>query len=199
MKFILMALSVFCAINAQAQSVYIVDAAKAQPLAYRDADGSFRGCGIRVVFVSNVPTKNHVGDVSVNLYLNKRGEPFALSKAIYSMSINMTKETTTIVPIASYSMAGSNGKAIPMFDLRNANPSDGALLANNNWSDAIELLMDFYGSEPTQLGFTFKNEKVERIFAIRVSPMSKGEKDVFMNCMKSLTDKASQSGKSINL
>jgi hypothetical protein len=196
MKFILLAFSLICAVNAQAQNVYTVDVAKAQPLVYRDADGSFRGCGIRVVFISDVPTKNHVGDISINLYLDKKGDPFGLSKAIYSASKDMSKETTTNVPISSYSMAGSNGKGIKMLDLRSSNANDGALLANNSWGDAIDLLMDFYGSEPTQIGFVFKNEKVERIFALRVSAMSKDERAIFMACMKSLTEKSKKIDKS---
>jgi hypothetical protein len=183
----------------QAQNIYTVDIAKAQPLVYRDADGSYKGCGIRVVFITDVPTKNHLGDISMNLYLNKKGEPFGLSKAIYSVSKDMSKETTTNMPISSYSMAGSNGKGIKMLDLRSSNANDGALLANNSWGDAIDILMDFYGSEPTQIGFVFKNEKVERIFALRVSAMSKDERAIFMACMKSLTEKANQIDKSKKL
>ena len=83
-----------------------------------------------------------------------------------------------------------------MHDLRSSNANEGALLANNGWSEALDLLMDFYGSEPTQVGFTFKNEKVERIFALRVSPMNKDERGIFAACMKSLTEQAKQLEKS---
>lgn len=196
MKLIFVLISAMFSTCIQAQNIYTVDIAKAQPLVYRDADGSYKGCGIRVVFISDVPAKNHLGDVSMNLYLDKKGEPFGLSKAIYSFSKDMSKETTTKVPISAYSMAGSNGRGIKMLDLKSSNTNDGALLANNSWGDAIDLLMDFYGSEPTQVGFTFKNEKVERIFALRVSPMNKDERGIFMSCMKSLTEKAKQLEKS---
>ena len=67
-----------------AQTVYITSGAKNQVLVYRYASSGAEGCGIRTVFMTDVPKGNNMGDMSVNVFKNQKGEYIGLAKMIYA-------------------------------------------------------------------------------------------------------------------
>ncbi len=78
-------LVMFLVADGYSQNLHTIDIVESQPLIYRDKDGNYIGCGIRVVFATNTPTPLSFGDISVNLYISS-SKPIGLAKALFSDS-----------------------------------------------------------------------------------------------------------------
>lgn len=164
------------------QNLHIAGAVKAQPLIYRSDDGVHSGCGLRVVFFTKVPRPSSIADVSINLYNPKGGQPLGMAKALlsdYSDGVNKT------IPIDTFMMARATGQAVKLFDLKQSEDKD-ALLSRTSADDALDLIMDFLTSKPTEIGFKLKGEKTMRIIRVTVPSLEHGELQSFNTCFKQI-------------
>jgi hypothetical protein len=170
--------------SAYGQNLHIAGAVKAQPLIYRSDEGTHNGCGLRVVFTTNVPRTSSIADISINLYNPKGGKPLGMAKAMlsdYSEGANKT------IPIDSFMMAKTSGDAIKLFDLKQSEDKD-ALLSSTTADDALDLIMDFLTSKPTEIGFKLKGEKTMRIFRVTVPSLELEEVRSFNTCFKKIKE-----------
>lgn len=165
------------------QNLHTVDVSKSQPLVYRGKDGSYVGCGIRVVFATNVPTRTNMADISINLYVSGNSPPVGLAKALYSDYQNNSAKK---VPITSFMLAKTSGKAIKLFNQQKSE-DEGALLFSTSPDDALDLMMDYISSKPVEVGFLLKSEKSMRIFRLTIPPMESEEFKSFNLCFKNIT------------
>lgn len=167
---------------AYGQNLHIANAAKAQPLVYRADDGAYKGCGIRVVFMTNIPSASSIADISINLYNPKGAQPIGLAKVLLS---EFSDKTNKRIEIDSFMMAKSSGRAIKLLDIKSSE-DELALLSSTPWEDSLDLLMDFLSSKSTEIGFKLKSEKTLRIFRVVVPPMEIEEIRAFNFCFSGI-------------
>ena len=178
------ALLMFLPIAVNAQNLYFVDVAKNQPLVYRDGDGSFKGCGIRTIFMTDVPSQTHVGDISVNIFKSPNGQIMGLTKAIYSYVSDMNRlDKVKNLPIDSYMMANASGKAIKLSNVRSGEDIN-SLVSPSSPNDAVQFMNDISSGKTVQVGIKLKSEKTLRIFSMKVNQFSIQEAEPFMACLK---------------
>jgi hypothetical protein len=106
------------------QNLHTVDISKSQPLVYRGKDGNYVGCGIRVVFATNVPTRTNMADISINVYVSGNRHRVGLAKALYSDYQNNAAKK---IPLQAFMLAKSSGNAIKLFNPQKSE-DEGALL-----------------------------------------------------------------------
>jgi hypothetical protein len=164
------------------QNLHIAGAVKAQPLIYRSDDGVHSGCGLRVVFFTNVPRPSSIADISINLYNPKGGKPLGMAKALFSDYSDGVNKT---ISIDTFMMAKATGQAVKLFDLKQSEDKD-ALLSRTSADDALDLIMDFLTSKPTEIGFKLKGEKTMRIIRVTVPPLEHAELQSFNTCFKQI-------------
>lgn len=167
---------------AYGQNLHIANTVKAQPLVYRGDDGGYKGCGIRVVFMTNVPNPTSIADISINLYNPKDGQPIGLAKALLS---DYSDKTNKRIAIDYFMMAKNSGQAIKLLDIKSSE-DELALLSSTPWEDSLDLLMDFISSKSTEIGFKMKSEKTLRIFRVTVPPMKIEEIRAFNSCFSGI-------------
>jgi hypothetical protein len=168
--------------SAYGQNLHIAGAVKAQPLIYRSDEGTHSGCGLRVVFITGVPRASSIADISINLYNPKGGKPLGMAKALlsdYSDGVNKT------ISIDTFMMARATGQAVKLFDLKQSEDKD-ALLSRTSADDALDLIMDFLTSKPTEIGFKLKGEKTMRIIRVTVPSLEQAELQSFNTCFKQI-------------
>ena len=80
-----------------AQNVYPTKTSNNQPLVYRDSTGNYSGCGVRTVFMTDVPKQTHMGDVSMNVFKASQGQLVGMAKAgyVYIPNINLIQGHTS--------------------------------------------------------------------------------------------------------
>lgn len=183
-KLLKLAVLMTCSSAVFAQNIYFVDMAKNQPLIYRDADGSFKGCGIRTIFMTDVPTQTHVGDISVNIFKAANGRLMGLTKAIYSYAPDMNRiDNVKKIPIDSYMMANASGKAIKLTDIH-AGEDANSLVSPSSPTEAVQFMNDLSSGKTVQVGVKLKGDKSLRIFSMKVNQFSIQEAEPFMACLK---------------
>jgi hypothetical protein len=174
-------LVMFLVADGYSQNLHTIDIVESQPLIYRDKDGNYIGCGIRVVFATNTPTPLSFGDISVNLYISS-SKPIGLAKALFSDSQDgSVNSSVKKLPIQAFMLAKSSGQAIKLFNSKKSD-EEGALLASTTPEDALDLLMDFILSKPVEIGLQLKSEKTMRIFRLTVPRMKIEEVKSFNLC-----------------
>lgn len=185
MKRFLLIASLFGLISsANGQNLHIAGAVKAQPLIYRSDEGTHNGCGLRVVFTTNVPRTSSIADISINVYNPKGGKPLGMAKAMLSDYSDKDNKT---IPIDSFMMAKTSGDALKLSNLKQSEDKD-ALLSATTADDALDLLMDFLTSKPTEIGFKLKGEKTMRIFRVTVPSLGQEEIKSFGTCFRKIKE-----------
>jgi hypothetical protein len=170
-----------------AQTVYIASGAKNQVLVYRYASSGAEGCGIRTVFMTNVPKGNNMGDMSVNVFKNQKGEYIGLTKMIYASIPNLNNvETTKSIPISQYSMINSAGKPLRFNPTFQAGEDKNSLSTQTSVEDAIDFLFDLASQKTVQVGIVFKAEKGTRIFSIKAEKLEPAEAEALSKCISQL-------------
>lgn len=189
-KKILKLLVVFACYSAvHAQNLYMVDIAKNQPLVYREADGTYKGCGIRTIFMTDVPSQTHVGDISVNIFKSSNGNFMGLTKAIYSYVPDINRiDNVKNIPIDSYMMANASGKAIKLIDIHSGEDAN-SLVSPSSPTEAVQFMNDISSGKTVQIGIKLKGEKSLRIFSLKVNQFSSQEAEPFMACLKQVLPK----------
>lgn len=178
------ALLMFLPIAANAQNLYFVDVAQNQPLVYRDSDGSFKGCGIRTVFMTDVPSQTHVGDISVNIFKSSNGQVVGLTKAIYSHVSDMNRlDKVKNLPIDSYMIANAGGKAIKLNKVDSGEDIN-SLISPSSPTEVIQFMSDISSGKSVQVGVKLKGDKSLRVFSLKVNQFSMQEAEPLMACLK---------------
>ena len=172
---------------AQAQNVYSALSAQSIPLVYRGADGNYDGCGIRTVFVTNVPKATHIGDFSVNVFRQKTGMVVGMTKMIYSY----TPETNSIkklenLPLDGYMLAKANGQALKLEPYSNGEDKN-SLIAFTSAVSAIEFMGDITAQKKVQVGIKFKGDNNLRIFSFKSDAFKKDELETLFACIDQLS------------
>lgn len=186
MKVLFFALTLLTSTSIFPQTVYPVETSNNQPLVYRYSGDSFNGCGVRTVFMTNVPTPTHMGDISMNVFKNSQGEMLGMAKAgyVYIPNIKDPKDTKRI-PIASFMMANSSGKAAKMLAIRPSDDKD-ALVSTTPEGDAYSFIVDITTGKTVQVGIQLMGEKSLRIFSMKPPLMSKEEAEQLVNCLSQI-------------
>ena len=169
-----------------AQNVYPTETSSNQPLVYRDSTGNYSGCGVRTVFMTDVPKPTHMGDVSMNVFKASQGQLVGMAKAGYVYIPNIKDLINTKrIPITSFMMANTSGKATKLLAIK---PSDdkAMLISSTTEEDAYSFIVDITTGKTIQVGVQLPNEKTLRIFSIKPSPMSKEEADQLVNCLRQM-------------
>lgn len=166
-----------------AQNVYKPISASSIPLVYRDSSGNYDGCGIRTVFVTDVPKATHVGDFSVNVLKQKTGGVIGLTKVIYSYAPS-TKDISKIqnLPLSGYMIAKADGQALKLEPYYSGEEKN-ALLAVTSPISAIKFMTDMSSLKRVQVGVTFKGEDNLRIFSMLSDPFSKEDLITMSACI----------------
>jgi hypothetical protein len=190
MKLILFAVACCLSATSFAQNVYVIDNVKSQPLVYRNDSGGFKGCGIRTVFLTDVPRSSHVGDISVNVFKQDSGKVVGLVKIIYSKIGNLNDpNSTTNIPLSKFMFASTSGQALRLGDIQPGEVPN-SYLTQSSAADAMQYLTDAIGGKVTQVGVTFKSEaSTMRIFSLKNTPLSQDEMAPLATCMKQLGGK----------
>ena len=177
-------------VGAFCQNVYVAGGVKSQPLVYRDGSGNFYGCGIRTVFLTDVPKPTHIGDISVNIFKQKSGDVVGLAKIIYSRVDNMKDmNSTKSLPLSGFMFAESSGKAMKFGEIKAGDDKD-SYLAQTSVVDAIQYLTDVTGGKTTQVGVIFKgSDNSMRIFSLKAQPLSQDEITPLASCIKQISPK----------
>ncbi len=166
-----------------AQAVYPVETSNNQPLVYRDASGSYNGCGVRTIFMTTVPSPTHMGDVSMNVFKNSRGEMIGMAKVGYVYIPNLKDpKASKRVPITSFMMASSSGKAAKMLDIKPSDDKD-ALISTTPEEGAYNFIVDVTTGKTVQVGVQLPGDKTIRIFSMKPPPMSKEEAEQLVSCL----------------
>lgn len=187
MKILLVGLATLLAISSSiAQSVYVASAAKNQVLVYRHSLSGVDGCGIRTVFMTDVPKGNNMGDMSVNVFKNQRGEFIGLTKLIYSNIPDINKVDTKGISLSKYSMTNASGKSIRLNPTFKSGDDKDSLTTQASVEDSIDFLFDLASQKTVQVGVTFKNEKTERIFSMKAERLDLKEAEILSNCISQL-------------
>jgi hypothetical protein len=188
MKYLLIGFAAIMAVNsAIAQTVYIASATKNQVLVYRQASTGLDGCGIRTVFMTDVPKGNNMGDMSVNVFKNQKGEYIGLTKMIYASIPNINNlETVKSIPISKYSMVNSAGKSLRFAPTFQAGEEKNSLNTQVSVEDAIDFLFDLASQKTVQVGVVFKPEKTTRIFSLRAEKLEQAEAEILSKCITQL-------------
>jgi len=173
--------------SSQAQNVYSVLTAQSIPLVYRGADGKYDGCGIRTVFVTNVPKATHIGDFSVNVFRQKTGMIVGMTKMIYSY----TPETNSInklenLPLGGYMLAKANGQALKLDAYSNGEDKN-SLIAFTSAVSAIEFMSDITAEKKVQVGIKFKGDNNLKIFTFKSDAFKKDELETLFSCIDQLS------------
>lgn len=171
-----------------AQNVYVAEEVKSQPLVYRDKNGGYFGCGIRTVFVTNVPKPTHVGDISVNIFRQDSGSIVGSVKILYSKIANLKDvNSTTNLPLAKFMFADSSGKALKLGEIRPGEVSN-TYLAQSSAGDAIDYMFDAVAGKTTEVGVTFKGgDSSMRVFSLKNLSLTKDEAVPLNLCIKQLS------------
>lgn len=188
MKSIVLILTCLLSGVAFSQNVYVIDTAKSQALVYRDDSGKFNGCGIRTVFVSDVPNSSHVGDISVNIVKQNSGNMIGLVKVMYSKIGNLNDpKSAKHLALTKFMFATAAGEAIKLGDVK---PGDipNTYLAQSSAAGAMDYLADASIGKTTQLGIALKSEgSMMRIFSIKNQRLSPDEIGPLAACVKQLS------------
>ena len=169
-----------------AQTVYIASAAKNQVLVYRHSSSGVDGCGLRTVFMTNVPKGNNMGDMSINVFKNQKCEFIGLTKLIYSNIPDINKVETIGISLSKYSMTNASGKSIRLSPTFKSGDDKDSLTTQASVEDSIDFLFDLASQKTVQVGMTFKNEKTERIFSVRAERLEPKEAEILSNCISQL-------------
>ena len=187
MKILLVGLATLLAISSSiAQSVYIASAAKNQILVYRYSSNGVEGCGIRTVFMTDVPKGKNIGDMSVNVFKNQKGEFIGLTKLIYSNIPDINKVETKGISLSKYSMTNASGKSIRLNPTFKSGDDKDSLTTQASVEDSIDFLFDLASQKTVQVGVTFKNEKTERVFSMKAERLEPKEAEILSNCISQL-------------
>lgn len=187
MKILLVGLATLLAISSSiAQSVYIASAAKNQVLVYRYSTSGVEGCGVRTVFMTDVPKGKNMGDMSVNVFKNQKGEYIGLTKLIYSNIPDINKVETKGIPLSKYSMTNASGKSVRLNPTFKSGDDKDSLTTQASVEDSIDFLFDLASQKIVQVGVTFKNEKTERIFSMKAERLEPKEAEILSNCISQL-------------
>jgi len=187
MKHLLIGLLAILAVNSTiAQSVYIASAAKNQVLVYRYSSNGLDGCGIRTVFMTDVPKGNNMGDMSINVFKNQKGEFIGLTKLIYSNIPDINKVETKGMSLSKYSMTNALGKSIRLNPTFKSGDDKDSLTTQASVEDSIDFLFDLASQKTVQIGVTFKNEKTERIFSMKAEKLEPKEAEILSKCISQL-------------
>jgi len=187
LKIFSFALTLLGSFSAFAQAVYPVETSNNQPLVYRDASGNFNGCGVRTVFVTTVPKPTHMGDVSMNVFKASQGQMMGMAKAGY-VYITDIKDPSKVkrIPITSFMMANSSGKAVNMMAIKPSEDKD-ALISTVPEEDAYSFIVDITTGKTVQVGVKLPNEKSVRIFSMKPPLMSKEEAEQLVSCLSQIS------------
>lgn len=169
-----------------AQAVYPADTANNQPLVYRDSSGNYNGCGVRTVFVTTTPKPTHMGDISMNVFKTSQGQMMGMAKVGYVYIANIKDLTSTKrIPITSFMMANSSGKAAKMLEIKPSDDKD-VLISTAPEEDAYSFIVDITTGKTVQVGIQLPGDKTLRIFSMKPPPMSKEEADQLVNCLSQI-------------
>lgn len=187
MKVLTFFFSFLVSAGAFAQAIYPVDSATNQPLVYRHSSGSYNGCGVRTLFATSVPKSTHMGDISVNVFKNSQGQIIGMAKAIYLYvpdvnNINNFKR----VPISSFMMANSGGKAIKLLGIKPSEDKE-ALISTTPEEDALSFIVDVTTGKTVQVGIQLKGDKTLRIFTVKPDLLTKDESNQLVSCLEQIT------------
>jgi hypothetical protein len=187
LKIFSFALSLLGSFSAFAQAVYPVETSNNQPLVYRDASGNFNGCGVRTVFVTTIPKPTHMGDVSMNVFKASQGQMMGMAKAGY-VYITDIKDPSKVkrIPITSFMMANSSGKAANMMAIKPSDDKD-VLISTVPEDDAYSFIVDITTGKTVQVGVKLPNEKSLRIFSMKPPLMSKEEAEQLVGCLSQIS------------
>lgn len=193
MKSAILLVSCFISSAVFAQNVYVAEEVKSQPLVYRDKNGGYYGCGIRSIFVTNVPKPTHVGDISVNIFRQDSGNIVGLVKIMYSKIANLKDvNSTTNLPLARFMFADSSGKALRLGEIKSGEVSN-TYLAQSSAGDGIDYIFDAVAGKTTEVGVTFKgNDSSMRVFSLKNLPLTKDEAVPLNLCIKQLSSISSK-------
>ena len=188
MKKILFVIACCISATSFAQNLYVVDSVKSQPLVYRNDSGGFKGCGIRTVFVTNVPKPSYVGDISVNVFKQDSGKVIGLVKIIYSKIGNLNDpNSTTNIPLTKFMFANASGQAFRLGEIQPGEVSN-SYLTQSSPVDALQYLTDAISGKATQVGVTFKSDpSTMRIFSLKNTSLSPDEMAPLATCMKQVS------------
>ena len=186
MKKTLLAIILMISTTVFAQNVYPTKTSNNQPLVYRDSTGNYSGCGVRTVFMTDVPKQTHMGDVSMNVFKASQGQLVGMAKAGYVYIPNIKDLTNTKrIPITSFMMADSSGKAAKMTAIKPSDDKD-VLISTTFEEEAFSFIVDITTGKTVQVGVQLPSEKTLRIFAMQPSAMSKEESDQLVNCLRQI-------------
>ena len=193
MKLIFFLTSIFLSGTTFAQNVYVAESVVSQPLVYRDKNGGYDGCGIRTVFMTNVPKPSHIGDISVNIFKQNSGSIIGLVKVMYSKIDNLKDvNSTKNLPLSKFMLATTSGKALRLGEMRKGEVSN-TYLAQSSAEDAIDYIFDATAGASTEVGITLKDgDGSMRIFSLKNAPLTKDELTPMGLCIKQLTSKSSK-------
>ncbi|MEI6190686.1 MAG: hypothetical protein WCP61_09730 [Chitinophagia bacterium] len=185
-KKVLLILTLLAPTSVFAQTVYPTEFSNNQPLVYRDANGNYNGCGVRTVFMTDVPKPTHMGDVSMNIFKLPQGQTVGMAKVGYVYIPDIKDPTNTKrVPITSFMMANSSGKAAKMLAIKPSDDKD-ALISTTVEEDAFNFIVDITTGKIVQVGVQLPSEKTLRIFSMKPSAMSKEEADQLISCLRQI-------------
>lgn len=169
----------------EAGAVFKAFSASAQPLVYNLSSGT-KGCGLRLMVLTDVPELIHVADVSANVFKNDAGF-MATIKGGYSHLVQGSdgKILPKPVQISALNLLNSAGEIVQHDALRAADQPPEHLMGRSEIVQTLAYLVDVASEREVMVGFTFSDGGTERLFRFKPK-FDDGDLDVFRRCVSRL-------------
>ena len=167
-----------------AAGVHKAKSAEAQPLVYNWDNGT-KGCGLRLIVLTDVPASLHVLDTSLNIF-KKDQEYWGTVNGGYANLAQGDGKKISLNPIAveSINFLFSNGNRVAHDTYENAN-TPGHLMAGSDPVETASFLLEILNEVEVMVAVTLSNESTSRVFRFNAA-FEPGDATVFRKCMGGL-------------
>ena len=183
-KIVTLLLLFFVSSAAWAGAVHKAISAEAQPLVY-NWDSGTRGCGIRLIVLTDIPSPLHVLDTSLNIF--KKGADFwGTVKGGYAYLEQGKSNKISLKPITieSINFLFGTGNRVAHDKYENAS-TPGHLMAGSDPVEIANFLLETLNEVEVMVSVKLSNESTDRVF--RFNPVfESGEAALFRKCMGGL-------------
>lgn len=167
-----------------AAGVHKAKSAEAQPLVYNWDNGT-KGCGLRLIVLTDVPASLHVLDTSLNIF-KKDQKYWGTVKGGYAHLAQGDSKKISLNPIAveSINFLFGTGNRVAHDTYENAT-TPGHVMAGSDPVETASFLLEILNGVEVMVAVKLSNETTSRVFRFNAA-FEPGDATVFKKCMGGL-------------
>ncbi len=168
-----------------AGAVHKAKSAVAQPLVY-NWDSGMKGCGLRLIVITDVPSQLHVLDVSLNIF-KKAQDYWGSVKGGLGRLAQLTDKKVSLDPVAldSINFLFGNGDRVAHDPYQNTSTPIGHLIAGSDPIQTSNFLLNILENTEVMLAVKTTAESTDRVFRFK-AVFDEGDADTFRKCIGGL-------------